>query len=139
MGSFQNSINSQINSMVKVINEKNFPLVRFLMKLNNQNVIVEMKTDEVVQGMIYNVENTMNMHLKNVKFTNRFGMEKNFKTMCLRGSNIRFIILPENLQIETILFDDRPKQGKPRNRPRKGRGRSRGRGRRSNRTRRKFN
>eukprot|EP00913_Durusdinium_trenchii_P035007 g32747.t1 len=44
-------------------------LVRFLMKLSNESVVVELKNSTVVQGTITGVDMSMNVHMKNIKFT----------------------------------------------------------------------
>jgi len=107
-------------------------LIRFLVKLSHESIIVELKTGATVQGTVAGVENNMNMHLKNVKFTAKGRSEKSVETMTIRGHSIRYVILPEQLAIDNLLVDDTPKQGKPRDKSRGGRrggGRRRGRGR----------
>ena len=49
---------------------------------------------------------SMNTHLKCVKMTIK-GKEP--LTLSLRGNNIRYFILPENLPLDTLLVDDTPK------------------------------
>ena len=44
-------------------------LVRFLMKLNNEVVTIELKNGTVVQGTISGVDISMNTFLKNVALT----------------------------------------------------------------------
>lgn len=42
-------------------------LVRFLMKMNNETVTVELKNGTTVHGTVASVDVSMNTHLKNVK------------------------------------------------------------------------
>lgn len=42
-------------------------LVRFLMKMNNETVTVELKNGTTVHGTVGGVDVSMNTHLKNVK------------------------------------------------------------------------
>lgn len=42
-------------------------LVRFLMKMNNETVTVELKNGTTVHGTVSSVDVSMNTHLKNVK------------------------------------------------------------------------
>lgn len=46
-------------------------LVRFLMKMNNETVTVELKNGTTVHGTVASVDVSMNTHLKNVKVRNR--------------------------------------------------------------------
>ena len=50
----------------------------------------------------------MNTHLKAVKLI----VKKetfNLESISVRGNNIRYVILPESLPLETLLIDDTPK------------------------------
>ncbi|KAF9004654.1 hypothetical protein BDQ17DRAFT_1399507 [Cyathus striatus] len=105
-------------------------LVRFLMKLNNETVTIELKNGSVVHGTITGVDMQMNTHLKTVKMTTR------------NRDPTTWIVYA--LPLDTLLVDDAPKPkgrkkddargrgrgraaGLDRGRPR-GRGRGRGRG-----------
>ncbi|KAG6336387.1 hypothetical protein ID866_2707 [Astraeus odoratus] len=117
-------------------------LVRFLMKLNNETVTIELKNGSVVHGTITGVDMQMNTHLKTVKMTARNREPTTLDTLSIRGNNIRYFVLPDALPLDTLLVDDAPKpkarkkddtrgrgrgRGIDRGRPR-GRGRGRGRG-----------
>eukprot|EP00878_Enallax_costatus_P006503 GHUV01006818.1.p1 GENE.GHUV01006818.1~~GHUV01006818.1.p1 ORF type:complete len:120 (+),score=25.39 GHUV01006818.1:916-1275(+) len=116
-------------------------LVRFLMKLSNETVQIELKNGTTLQGTITGVDVAMNTHLKNVKLMPRGRSPISVDQMSVRGSTIRYYILPDSLNLDTLLVDiDQPKQRplKPprvvgagravRGRGRGGRGRGRGRG-----------
>ncbi|KAJ1629209.1 hypothetical protein T492DRAFT_614343 [Pavlovales sp. CCMP2436] len=105
-------------------------LVRFLMKLSNQTVTVELKNGTVVHGTIAGVDVSMNTHMKAVKVTVKGKNPVSMDTLSIRGSNIRYFILPDSLNLETLLMDDtpRPKQHREASVPKLGRGRGRGRG-----------
>merc|ERR1712083_247701 len=47
-----------------------------------------------------------NMHLKSVKMTIKNRDPVNLETLSVRGNNIRYYILPDNLPLETLLVDD---------------------------------
>ena len=79
----------------------------------------------------------MNVALRAVKYTPKSRDTVALYTMTVRGSTIRYIILPDSLPLDTLLIDDAPK---PKNKARKevgggdrgarggGRGGGRGRG-----------
>merc|ERR1711998_642294 len=78
-------------------------LVRFLMKLNNESVTLELKNGSIVHGTITGVDNSMNTHLKSVKMTMKNREPQNLETLSIRGNNIRMYILPDTLNLDTLL------------------------------------
>ncbi|EPS94992.1 hypothetical protein FOMPIDRAFT_1033080 [Fomitopsis schrenkii] len=101
-------------------------LVRFLMKLNNETVTIELKNGSVVHGTITGVDMQMNTHLKTVKMTARNREPTSLDSLSIRGNNVRYFVLPDALPLDTLLVDDAPK---PKNRKKdEARGRGRGRG-----------
>ncbi|KAJ7918543.1 Sm-like ribonucleoprotein [Mycena leptocephala] len=103
-------------------------LVRFLMKLNNETVTIELKNGSVVHGTITGVDMQMNTHLKTVKITARNRDPASLDALSIRGNNIRYFVLPDALPLDTLLVDDAPK---PKGRKKEldgARGRGRGRG-----------
>ncbi|KFH48151.1 Small nuclear ribonucleoprotein Sm D1-like protein [Hapsidospora chrysogenum ATCC 11550] len=109
---------------------------RFLMKCTNETVTIELKNGTIVHGTIASVSPQMNTALRNVKMTPRGQDPLQLDSMNIRGSTIRYFILPDSLPLDTLLIDDAPK---PKNKARKeaerggrggrGRGGPRGRGR----------
>lgn len=84
-------------------------LVRFLMKLVNETVTIELKNGTVVQGTIIGVDINMNTHLKTVKLTLKKKNPIMMDHLTIRGNNIRLFILPDSLPLETLLVDDSSK------------------------------
>ncbi|KIM37195.1 hypothetical protein M413DRAFT_448689 [Hebeloma cylindrosporum] len=84
-------------------------LVRFLMKLNNETVTIELKNGSVVHGTITGVDMQMNTYLKTVKMTTRNRDPVSLDSLSIRGNNIRYFILPDALPLDTLLVDDAPK------------------------------
>lgn len=88
-----------------------------------------------MHGTITSVSPLMNTALRTVKMTPRGQDAISLDTMNIRGSTIRYIVLPDSLPLDTLLIDD---SVKPKNKARKevadrggrgvGRGRGRGRG-----------
>lgn len=92
-----------------------------------------------MHGTITSVSPQMNTSLRNVKMTPKGQDPVQLEAMNIRGSTIRYYILPDSLPLDTLLIDDAPK---PKNKARKeiadrggrggrggGRGGPRGRGR----------
>jgi len=80
------------------------------------------------------VDVAMNTHLKNAKMTVKGQNTVDLDTLSVRGNNVRMIILPDSLNLDTHLVDDIQKQRVPKEKPGAGRGgisavRGRGRGR----------
>ncbi|GAA0144306.1 RNA splicing factor [Lithospermum erythrorhizon] len=106
-------------------------LVRFLMKLNNETVSIELKNGTIVHGTVTGVDVSMNTHLKTVKLTLKGKNPVTLDHLSVRGNNIRYYILPDSLNLETLLVEETPrvKPKKPTAGRAVGRGRGRGRGR----------
>ncbi|OGM39524.1 small nuclear ribonucleoprotein Sm D1 [Aspergillus bombycis] len=119
-------------------------LVRFLMKCANETVTIELKNGTILHGTITSVSPQMNTALRTVKMTPKGRDPISLDTINIRGSTIRYYILPDSLPLDTLLVDDQPKpknkarkeadrgarggRGGPRGRGGRGRGRGRGRG-----------
>ncbi|KAF9188214.1 Small nuclear ribonucleoprotein Sm D1 [Haplosporangium sp. Z 767] len=102
------------------------------MKLNTETVTVELKNGTIVHGTVTGVDMSMNTHLRAVKMTVKNKDPVSLDTLSIRGSNIRYFILPDSLPLDTLLIDDSPKSkskkkaaasGPPSVRGRGGRGR----------------
>jgi small nuclear ribonucleoprotein D1 len=81
-------------------------LVRFLMKLNNETVTIELKNGTVVNGTVTGVDVSMNTHLKAVKLTVKGRETISLDHLTVRGNNVRYFLLPESLPLETLLVND---------------------------------
>ena len=112
-------------------------LVRFLMKLNNETVVIELKNGTVISGSVTGkslhqiqshflictgVDISMNTHLKAVKLTVKGREQVSLDHLTIRGNNIRYFMLPESLPLENLLVDDTPKVRNKKGSGRDGRG-----------------
>lgn len=101
------------------------------MKCANETVTIELKngivhvpqnlttltdTGTIIHGTITSVSPQMNTALRTVKMTQRGRDPISLDTINLRGSTIRYYILPDSLPLDTLLIDDAPK---PKNKARK--------------------
>ncbi|XP_058068410.1 small nuclear ribonucleoprotein SmD1a-like, partial [Magnolia sinica] len=83
--------------------------VRFLMKLNNETVSIELKNGTVVHGTITRVDISMNTHLKIVKLTLKGKNPVTLDHLSVRDNHIRYYILPNSLNLETLLVEETPR------------------------------
>lgn len=99
------------------------------MKLNNESVTIELKNGTVLVGTITGVDVSMNTYLRNVKVTLKGKNPVHHDFLSVRGNNIRYYILPDSLNLDTLLVDDTPKHAQSRIQPKQTKGRGgRGRG-----------
>ena len=103
--------------------------VRFLMKLKNETVTIELKNGTIVHGTVTGMDVSMNTHLKSVKFTAKNQEPVLLDSLSIRGNNIRYFILPDSLPLDNMLIDDTPKAKTKKREAVSLRGRGRGRGR----------
>lgn len=80
----------------------------------------------ILHGTIVAVSPQMNTSLRAVKMTPKGRDTVSLDTINIRGSTIRYYILPDSLPLDTLLVDDAPK---PKNKARKETDRGRGGGR----------
>ena len=58
---------------------------------------------------VIGVDVSMNTHLKTVKMTLKGKNPVTMDHLSLRGNNIRYYILPDSLNLETLLVEDTPR------------------------------
>lgn len=84
-------------------------LVKFLQKLNREQVTIELKNGTVISGTVVGVDATMNAHLKKAKLTARGKNPVSYATLSVRGSTVRDWILPDGLNLDALLVEDASK------------------------------
>jgi small nuclear ribonucleoprotein D1 len=81
-------------------------LVRFLKKLKGEVVRIETKEKSTIEGKIDCVEKTMNIRMTKAKI-HRGKDILEVPSHTVRGTSIRYIILPDELSLDPLLVDDR--------------------------------
>ena len=61
-------------------------------------VTVELTSGQVYRGKLIQVEDNMNVQLRDVQMTARDGQVHNLDQVFLRGSSVRFVIVPDNFR-----------------------------------------
>ncbi|KAJ1760347.1 small nuclear ribonucleoprotein Sm D3 [Coemansia sp. RSA 518] len=115
--------------------------VKLLHESQGHVITLELKTGQLYRGELIETEDNMNVQLKDITVTARDGQTSHLKHVYVRGSNVRFFIVPDMLKNAPMFQNLDPKMAKmrgigmgrgtaPVSRTRgRGRGGSRGRGR----------
>mmetsp|Transcript_1881 Transcript_1881/g.5229 ORF Transcript_1881/g.5229 Transcript_1881/m.5229 type:complete len:136 (-) Transcript_1881:43-450(-) len=85
--------------------------IKLLHEAEGHTVTVELKNGEVYRGLLLEAEDNMNCQLSNISMTARDGRVSNLEQVFLRGSHIRFLILPDMLANAPMFKRIDPKVG----------------------------
>ena len=72
--------------------------IKLLHEAEQHVITVELKSGELYRGYLTDAEDTMNMRLDDVYVTKRNGKQIRHEQIFIRGSQVRFIILPDMLK-----------------------------------------
>ena len=72
--------------------------IKLLHEAESHVVTIEIKSGEMFRGYLMEAEDTMNVRLDDVKMTSRDGKVTHLDQLYLRGSQIKFIIVPDMLK-----------------------------------------
>ena len=72
--------------------------VKLLHEATGHSVTVELNTGEVYRGILADAEDNMNCQLERATVTSRDGRQTTVERCYIRGSKIRFFIVPDILQ-----------------------------------------
>merc|ERR1711988_2073200 len=72
--------------------------IKLLHEAEGHTVTVEAKTGEVYRGQLLEAEDNMNCYIGSVTMTARDGRTSKLEQVAIRGSQIRFLILPDMLK-----------------------------------------
>lgn len=71
--------------------------------MEGHRLIVEMKNDSEIEGILEESDGFMNLHMKDVKFTFPNGKRIQFDESHIRGTSIRFIQLPSDVNPVAVI------------------------------------
>lgn len=72
--------------------------IKLLHEAEGHTVTIELKTGEIYRGFLVESEDNMNCQLSNITFTARDGRMTELEHAFIRGSKIRFMVLPDMLK-----------------------------------------
>ena len=72
--------------------------IKLLHEAENHVISCELKSGELYRGYLMEAEDTMNMRLDDVYVTCRDGKQYHLDQVFLRGSQVRFVIIPDMLK-----------------------------------------
>ena len=72
--------------------------IKLLHEAESHVVTIELKSGEMFRGYLMEAEDTMNVRLDDVKMTGKDGKVTHLDQLYLRGSQIKFIIVPDMLK-----------------------------------------
>ena len=101
--------------------------IKLMHEAEGHTVTIELKTGEVFRGFLVESEDNMNCQLSGITYTARDGRMSELEHAFIRGSKIRFMILPDMLK-NAPMFKTIHVKGGPKKPTGMGRGRGRGRG-----------
>ena len=81
-------------------------ILSFLKKILNEAVTIELKNGVIIYGLLTRFDKSMNLYLKNVKKSVNQEKFFSFESICIRGSTIRYIIIPDWVNLDLILIEN---------------------------------
>jgi small nuclear ribonucleoprotein D3 len=88
--------------------------IKVFHEAKGHTVTIELKTGEVYRGQLGDTEDNMNCQMTNIQYTARDGRVTNLEQVYIRGSKIRFMILPDMLKNAPMFRNVDPKKAQGR-------------------------
>ncbi|KAJ2202257.1 small nuclear ribonucleoprotein Sm D3, partial [Coemansia sp. RSA 520] len=88
--------------------------VKLLHESQGHVITLELKTGQLYRGELIETEDNMNVQLKDITVTARDGQTSHLKHVYVRGSNVRFFIVPDMLKNAPMFQNLDPKMAKMR-------------------------
>mmetsp|Transcript_51113 Transcript_51113/g.91358 ORF Transcript_51113/g.91358 Transcript_51113/m.91358 type:complete len:148 (-) Transcript_51113:1171-1614(-) len=90
--------------------------LRILSDAVRSTIAVEMITGEVYRGFLLEVQDNMNCRMNNITVTYRDGRTRHLDHVFIRGSKVRFMVLPDHLmekfKVHLKIIEDLGRAGK---------------------------
>jgi small nuclear ribonucleoprotein D3 len=77
--------------------------IKILHEAEMHTITLELKTGEVYRGQLIEAEDNMNCQMKNITVTERDGRQTKLEYAFIRGSKVRWFILPDMLKNAPML------------------------------------
>ena len=84
--------------------------IKVLHEAEGHIVTIELKNGELYRGKLAIAEDNMNCHLQDVSHTARDGKVTSLDAIYIRGSNVRFMILPDMIKNAPMFMPRDPTQ-----------------------------
>eukprot|EP00730_Choanoeca_flexa_P014658 TRINITY_DN6490_c0_g1_i1.p1 TRINITY_DN6490_c0_g1~~TRINITY_DN6490_c0_g1_i1.p1 ORF type:complete len:125 (+),score=22.01 TRINITY_DN6490_c0_g1_i1:70-444(+) len=72
--------------------------IKVMHEAEGHTVTIELKNGEIYRGTLIEAEDNMNSRMKGITFTARDGQVSHLESVYIRGSKIRFFVLPDMLK-----------------------------------------
>ncbi|AEA38737.1 small nuclear ribonucleoprotein D1 (nucleomorph) [Cryptomonas paramecium] len=70
----------------------------------NETVTIELKNGLILHGIMLNADKYMNIYLKKIKKTNFSKINLEIESISIRGSSIKYLILPIWINFDSVFF-----------------------------------
>lgn len=90
-------MNTLLSSRDKAIASNS--LICLLQEVVGQKTTVELRNESVVRGVVIGVDIAMNVSMTEVEFSDHTGAITELETFYIRGKNIRYVRIPEEVRI----------------------------------------
>ncbi|KAJ1677126.1 small nuclear ribonucleoprotein Sm D3 [Spiromyces aspiralis] len=88
--------------------------IKLLHEVQGHIVTIELKTGQEYRGVVVDVEDNMNVQLKQIEVRQRDGRKSHMERAYIRGSTIRYFVIPDMFKNAPMIKNMDPKNTKGR-------------------------
>jgi small nuclear ribonucleoprotein D1 len=81
-------------------------LFNILKRILDEPITIELKNGIIVHGILKNIDKKINIFLINAKRMDNEKKSTYIKNIAIRGNNVRYIIFPDWLNIDSLLYGE---------------------------------